>query len=262
MFGFMFRLIEFCAAATAIILAYLYFTIEYPALQQDRLTNAWTLMNMKGHGGKKETLEYLANRSVNKKEVLVNIDVSQTKHDSIRLRLHGLKIPESVEFNFGNFEGADLAEADFKNTIIRNSDFRNVTAAGAEFNNAKIINTDLSHAKFNETDFKETELIDVNVSGTDFSTAKSMPTIKSAWAWKDIPPMFPSTNSLDKVTLIDPDKVKTDWLATPRHLRPPNPKEKADEINRLAQEEAARKARLDAESKARSKIIESYGSGK
>ena len=57
------RLIELVAALTAIAAVYLWFKFEYPAMQQDRLTNAWTLINQPGQGGKKEILKYLAEQS-------------------------------------------------------------------------------------------------------------------------------------------------------------------------------------------------------
>ncbi len=130
-----------------------------------------------------------------------------------------------------------------------------MTATEANFNGATIENTDLSYSEFHEAEFYKTNFKDVNVSGTNFSTATLTPNFAGVWAWEDRKPKLPGTITMDKVTLVNTG-VRKKWLAIPLYERPPNPiKMATEELDRLAQKEFDRLVRLAAEKKAREKRL-------
>ena len=177
------RLIELIAALTAIIAILLWFRFEYPAMQQDRMTSAWTLMNMNGSGGKKQALEFLAKQAVRDNEELLNIDLSSETHGPGRVRLYKLQAA-NLKFKFANFSEADLSGANLTNAKISKSNFSEILTNNLDLRRAEISETDFSNTVFDEVDLRDAKFSNVNFSNAIFTATARLDQdqLEKSWA--------------------------------------------------------------------------------
>jgi uncharacterized protein YjbI with pentapeptide repeats len=136
-------------------------------LEKQEILNAWMILNTHtpGNGGKKEALEFLAQKGHN----LDGIDLSSETHGG-SVYLHSLNLSEEkigrrvsltgAKFNGANLNSANFSGADFDNAVFNKANLREAkfmnTKGQVKFHNVVIYMTDFGHSDLSVKFYNDT----------------------------------------------------------------------------------------------------------
>jgi uncharacterized protein YjbI with pentapeptide repeats len=177
------------AGKFAIFISAIIFVSEYDNRQQDRINQAWQLVNTSGHhsyhSGRIKALEFLYNKG----ESLDGLDANHFALDKLNFQQVSLSssVFDKARLRSVNLSDADLAGASFKGALLSATNLEDSMLMDANLQGAKLIVTNLRRADLESAKFDQfTQLLSSDIKGAIFHDVKGLTVsqVKSTRNWQ------------------------------------------------------------------------------